>query len=424
MKTTVRARRFAAVIVAGMVLSFVAGCDRTKDDADEPTPVELPEGAVVYEADFTGDELGEEWETGYDGWEVDDGAVRVQGAHNDALWLQQPLPEKFRVSFRAQSDSEEGDIKFEILGDGATHESGYVGIYGGWDNRLNIIARLDEHGDDRLVGAEDMRVEPGRTYRMDVVRTDNRLRWYVDEQPFLTYEDDDPLRGDEHRYFGFNNWESSLTFDDLRIYDLSRQPGEGDESEEQEPEESPEPEPTQEEHDTASFEPVEVEGDVRDFVSIECTIRETELAASQRFVDGLQTLDDVGYRVDSDFADDGYEVLDTIEFTHEPSVTREEDAWFDDDDRFLGACPQLVAAFRSKAIGVEDTTSGADLWELRFQSESAAEKFVEHVAEFFWRKHPVAASRVGHSVLVVEGRHRERAVKQRLLDHFDELADR
>ena len=43
----------------------------------------------------------------------------------------------------ASSESPDGDIKFEVFGDGAKHESGYIAIFGGWQNRLNIIARLE-----------------------------------------------------------------------------------------------------------------------------------------------------------------------------------------------------------------------------------------------------------------------------------------
>ena len=212
-----------AITSAVLVLGMFAGCDR---DSSETTD-ELPDGELVYDENFNDEELGEEWQIGTgdreveeDVWQLVDGTLHVRGAYNSPLWLHEPLPEAFRVSFSARSESSAGDIKFEILGDGKSHESGYIGIFGGWNNSLNIIARLDEHGGDRHAGAAEQRVERGRTYEMDVVRTDNRLRWYVDGELFLTFDDGQPLRGDEHRYFAFNNWEVPLYFDDLRIYDL------------------------------------------------------------------------------------------------------------------------------------------------------------------------------------------------------------
>lgn len=207
------------------VVAIVAGCDR---DDSEP----VPEGELIYQEDFSDGNIGDEWEVGVYGgddedgeadadlWQVVDGTLHVQGAHNRSLWLQEPLPDEFRVSFTARSESAAGDIKFAVLGDGREHTSGYIGIFGGWNNSLNIIARQDEHGDDRIEGAADQRVHRGQTYQMDVVRTDHRLRWYVDDELFLTYDDSDPLGGDDHRYFAFSNWDSPLYFDDLRIYDL------------------------------------------------------------------------------------------------------------------------------------------------------------------------------------------------------------
>jgi hypothetical protein len=177
-------------------------------------------GALVFEDTFDDDAISPQWATGYDGWVVRDGSLHVQGARNDALWLQVPLPDQFRVEFTARAESPEGDIKFEILGDGATHESGYIGIFGGWNNRLNLIARLDEHGDDRQVGADGVHVDPAHTYRMAVVRTDHRLRWYVDDALFLVYDDPHPLRGEGHRHFAFNDWTAPVVFDDVRIWDV------------------------------------------------------------------------------------------------------------------------------------------------------------------------------------------------------------
>ena len=129
-----------------------------------------------------------------------------------------------RVTFNVSSASPDGDIKFEIFNDGKTHQSGYIGIFGGWKNSLNIIARLDEHGTDRLVGAEGQAVVKDRVYQMTVVRTDNRVRWWVDGQPFLTYADAAPLRGEGHNHLGFNTWHAPLSYDAVRVYDLAAKP--------------------------------------------------------------------------------------------------------------------------------------------------------------------------------------------------------
>jgi len=183
-------------------------------------PAGLEGGTLVFEDDFEREAIGDDWATESDTWTIVDGEIAVAGARNAGLWLQQPLPDAVRIEFDARSLSEEGDLKFEVFTDGQTHESGYIGIFGGWSNQLNIIARLDEHGDDRLVGAENWSVVPERTYRFAIVRTDQRLRWYVDGEHFLTYDDAAPLTGEGHDGFGFNDWDAPVRFDNVRIYDL------------------------------------------------------------------------------------------------------------------------------------------------------------------------------------------------------------
>ncbi len=213
--------------VVGYVLAtvFVAAGGGCRGGGTEPPPTS-PEPAAepvpVFSDDFDGSELSEHWSTTSDAWRIEDGWVTVAGARNEGLWLDVPLPDAVRITFLARGDSPEGDIKFEVFTDGRTHQTGYIGIFGGWDNRLNIIARLDEHGDDRLVGAHGRQVEPGRTYRMAVERNDARVRWYVDDELFIEFDDPDPLRGSDHAHFGFNDWESPVRFDDVRVYDLGR----------------------------------------------------------------------------------------------------------------------------------------------------------------------------------------------------------
>lgn len=184
----------------------------------------LTGGKLVYSEDFEGSGIPSAWSTKSTVWKVASGKLTGARAENEGVWLSQPLPEQVRVTFEVSSASPDGDIKFEIFTDGKTHQSGYVGIFGGWKNRINIIARLDEHGTDRLEGAEGQSVVKDRVYQMTVVRTDNRVRWWVDGKPFLTYADAAPLRGEGHKHLGFNTWHAPLSYDSVRIYDLGAQP--------------------------------------------------------------------------------------------------------------------------------------------------------------------------------------------------------
>ena len=89
-----------------------------------------------------------------------------------------------------RSESPEGDIKVEIFGDGASHAktdsytaTSYVIIFGGWNNSKNVLARMDEHGEDRVVG-KPRKVEPGTTYRFRIERIGGTLTVWVDERHF------------------------------------------------------------------------------------------------------------------------------------------------------------------------------------------------------------------------------------------------
>ncbi|MBM4320306.1 MAG: hypothetical protein FJ125_10165 [Deltaproteobacteria bacterium] len=197
---------------------------------------ELQGGTLVFQDRFAQAEPGSSWRVGVvEGpaskgggprneadrrghWEIRQGALTTSGERNQPLWLDVPLPDKVRVQFSARTDSDSGDIKFELFGDGRRHESGYIFVFGGWNNSKSVIARLDEHEKDR-VEREDL-VEPGRTYRMAVVRTSNTIYWYIDGKMYLKYRDLDPLSGEGHARMAFNSWKSRLTFHDLDIFDL------------------------------------------------------------------------------------------------------------------------------------------------------------------------------------------------------------
>lgn len=204
-------KRFTALFL----FTVLAGCTRGSEE------IPLEGGQLIFSDDFEADALSHDvWTATGDSWRVDEGVLRGEGALNDALWLTTELPDQVRIEFKARAYSNEGDLKFEVFGDGSTHESGYIGIFGGWGNRLNIVARLDEHGDDRKVGAEEKRVQINTWYDFALVRTGATLHWFVDGEPFMTYRDASPLRGEGHRRFAFNNWEAPVGFDDVRIYNL------------------------------------------------------------------------------------------------------------------------------------------------------------------------------------------------------------
>lgn len=156
-------------------------------------------------------------------WRIQDGELWAAEARNNPLWLEMRLPRDVVVEFDARSEtasgSRPGDIKFEVFGNGRDHASGYVCVFGGWGNTISVIARLDEHGADRRE-RRDVKVEPGRTYHVRLERRGRELRWLVDGQPFLSFDDPRPLEGKGHDRFGFSSWEADVFFDNLRIAPL------------------------------------------------------------------------------------------------------------------------------------------------------------------------------------------------------------
>lgn len=224
-----RAWRPAAPLALALSLGGVSACTevpRTYSTAFAP-------GREIVRDDFERDELGEQWFLSGDGVKIEDGHLVVEGAKNHPAWLTTPLPDAVRIEFDAWTDDEEGDIKVELAGDGSSFATtvnyvatGYVFVFGGWNNRLNVIARQNEHGADR-VSTSEPNVVPGRRYHMTIIRKDSDVVWDVDGVEILRMEDPEPLVGDGHEHFAFSGWESRVYFDNLVVTDLAEAQADG-----------------------------------------------------------------------------------------------------------------------------------------------------------------------------------------------------
>lgn len=197
-----------------------AGCGGGRAGSGDPLLT------VPFTDDFERAELGPEWRNTGGPYKIVNGELHVAGAHNHPLWLRRRLPDDVRVTFEARSESRDGDLKFELFGDGVSFAreasyvaTGYVLIFGGWRNTKSEIARLDEHGAD-VVERRDVKVERGRKYAFKAERRGGRLQFWVDEELLLEYDDVLPLKGRGHDHFGLNNWEVPVYVDDLRIEPL------------------------------------------------------------------------------------------------------------------------------------------------------------------------------------------------------------
>jgi hypothetical protein len=201
------------------------------------SPEQDPLLTEPFRDDFERASLGADWRVASPAWKLEGGQLCVAEARNQPAWLARRLPLNATIQFSAVSHSNDGDIKAEAWGDGISgaegvsydHATSYVAIFGGWKNRFHVLARLDEHADDRseleLVSASSdarlQRVKRGRSYRFHIERRDGKtVRWLVDEVELFALVDNDPLQGAGHDHFGFNDWSSKLCFDDLAIVPL------------------------------------------------------------------------------------------------------------------------------------------------------------------------------------------------------------
>ncbi len=183
-------------------------------------------GREIFSDDFERSSLDTKWKPTGPGVAIVEGRLRIENARNHPVWLTEPLPDNVRIEFDAWAGTDEGDIKVEVFGDGRSFAAttsyvatGYVLVFGGWNNSLTVIARKDEHGSDRLTRSEP-KVEPGTRYHVVITRRENELRWDIDGTELLTYEDPSPLLGPRNRHFAFSGWEAETWFDNLVIQAL------------------------------------------------------------------------------------------------------------------------------------------------------------------------------------------------------------
>lgn len=191
---------------------------------------------------FQRTQLGSNWRALTSAWKIEDGQLCGEGAKNHPIWLKRRLPLNARVEFEATSRSPNGDIKAEFWGDGRSAAAGvsykdatsYLTIFGGWKNTLHVLARLDEHGSDRLeiklrAGSAEFTsrtVVADQKYNFRVERRNGKtVDWFVNDRKLLGFSDSTPLQGAGHEHFGFNNWQTKVCFDHLKITALPNAKG-------------------------------------------------------------------------------------------------------------------------------------------------------------------------------------------------------
>jgi hypothetical protein len=180
-------------------------------------------GTEIFRDDFERTELGPSWHATGEGARIEHGVLKLADLRNHPLWLDVTLPDAVRIDVDAWAATEEGDVKIELAGDGISSAksmnyvaSGYVFVFGGWNNTLNVIARRNEHGRDRATATEPV-AEAGRRYHFTITRSGGEILWEVDGRQLLDFDDPNPLRGPGHDRLALSGWEAETHFDNLVI---------------------------------------------------------------------------------------------------------------------------------------------------------------------------------------------------------------
>ncbi len=214
-------RHFLLIAIAAS-LTFTA-CEKRARQRPLPVDTGLTGGKLLFQEDF---EQGlDHWKAESKNWKIVDGRLFTGDLpnQNKGLWLEGlTLPQNVRMEFEATSTKGnkpefEGDMKFEFGGDKPEHAAGYIIIFGGWKNSVNTIARHDEHGAGRLVTDTNVKVKEDQTYQLKVVRFNGEVKWFLGDELLLRVKDSEPAQGGS---FGFNDWNSRVYFDNLKIYAL------------------------------------------------------------------------------------------------------------------------------------------------------------------------------------------------------------
>lgn len=240
----------AGCVPPGSASSQDAGTGAAPQAAPQPAPAARPSTSVApalaaadvlrapFEDNFERADLGPDWDvTQQSIWKIESGRLCGEHAKNHGVWLKRAVPVNARVEFDAQSTSTDGDLKAEYWGDGRsfatalsyTNATSYLTIFGGWHNKYHVLARINEHGNDRQQievdpNSDDPRDKPvvaGQIYHFKVERSDGKsVKWWVNGNEMLTYADPSPLAGPGHDHFGFNDWDVKVCFDNVRVVPL------------------------------------------------------------------------------------------------------------------------------------------------------------------------------------------------------------
>ena len=238
--STCNLTRTCAALAIVALLAPVAGAAESGKTGDQgPGNAEDAGWELVFSDDFERDELGANWISANGKWDVKDGMLRGSGTliSSQGFPPSDEPPGYQRLEFDAVTDVQPlaflqtGPNKPEVRisdlscfiqapphneGNGPPYHQGYFFQFGGHWNSAN---RIMKSGDTLVADDEDpdVKIEADKTHHIVVENDKGQLRFYVDGQLVLEYDERMSMIGAKHNRIGFYFY-TAAKVDDVKLY--------------------------------------------------------------------------------------------------------------------------------------------------------------------------------------------------------------
>ncbi len=192
-----------------------AGCEpEGKPGAGAEGGKEAPEGwNLQFSDEFEREELGDNW-TAFSGkWAIKDGKLTVveSGWEGSEVMCTKKFEGCNRLEYDCMSENP-CDLTAIINAGGYGYESGYfVGFGSNYNSRSKLLVQGWE------MKEWDAKIEPGKWHHVVAQRDGNVVSQTIDGETVMTYEDEQPLKGEYHQKIGFYIFTEGY-IDNVKVY--------------------------------------------------------------------------------------------------------------------------------------------------------------------------------------------------------------